>query len=232
MIKAVAGGGGRGMRAAHNEVSLVQGLSTARGTEAEKAFGNAESLHREADRESAPHRISDHGRQPWQHRASRRTRLLDPAAQPEGDRRMPVAVADAALRKKMGNAAVKLAESVGYQNAGTMEFLVDQRQALLLHRNEHRIQVEHTITEEVYGCDLVKEQIQHRRGREALAARRRDRKPACTPSNAGSTPRIRRNNFQPVAGRDRSSTTRRADAAFGSIRMPTLATPCRRTTTR
>jgi acetyl-CoA carboxylase biotin carboxylase subunit len=63
------------------------------------------------------------------------------------------------LRKRMGQAAVRLAESVGYVNAGTIEFLVDQHGPLLLHRDEHPHQVEHTITEEVYGCDLVKEQI-------------------------------------------------------------------------
>jgi biotin carboxylase len=63
------------------------------------------------------------------------------------------------LRKKMGNAAVKLAKSVGYENAGTIEFLVDQDRNFYFIEMNTRIQVEHTITEEVYGCDLVKEQI-------------------------------------------------------------------------
>src|SRR2546429_9253446 len=63
------------------------------------------------------------------------------------------------LRKKMGHAAIKLAESVGYQNAGTMEFLVDNEGHYYFIEMNTRIQVEHTITEEVYGCDLVKEQI-------------------------------------------------------------------------
>jgi acetyl-CoA carboxylase biotin carboxylase subunit len=65
----------------------------------------------------------------------------------------------AGLRKKMGNAAVKLAKSVGYENAGTIEFLVDQDRYFYFIEMNTRIQVEHTITEEVYGCDLVKEQI-------------------------------------------------------------------------
>jgi acetyl-CoA carboxylase biotin carboxylase subunit len=59
----------------------------------------------------------------------------------------------------MGNAAVKLAKSVGYQNAGTIEFLVDDDRHFYFIEMNTRIQVEHTITEEVYGCDLVKEQI-------------------------------------------------------------------------
>ena len=63
------------------------------------------------------------------------------------------------LRKKMGNAAVKLAKSVGYENAGTIEFLVDQDRHFYFMEMNTRIQVEHTVTEEVYGCDLVKEQI-------------------------------------------------------------------------
>src|SRR5947199_8293890 len=63
------------------------------------------------------------------------------------------------LRKKMGNAAVKLVKSVGYENAGTIEFLVDQNKHFYFMEMNTRIQVEHTITEEVYACDLVKEQI-------------------------------------------------------------------------
>jgi acetyl-CoA carboxylase biotin carboxylase subunit len=63
------------------------------------------------------------------------------------------------LRKKMGNAAVKLAKSVGYENTGTIEFLVDDEGHFYFMEMNTRLQVEHTITEEVYGCDLVKEQI-------------------------------------------------------------------------
>jgi acetyl-CoA carboxylase biotin carboxylase subunit len=63
------------------------------------------------------------------------------------------------LRKRIGHAAVKLAEAVDYTNAGTMEFLVDQEGHYYFIEMNTRIQVEHTITEEVYGCDLVKEQI-------------------------------------------------------------------------
>jgi acetyl-CoA carboxylase biotin carboxylase subunit len=63
------------------------------------------------------------------------------------------------LRKRMGAAAVKLAQAVGYQNAGTIEFLVNREGHYYFIEMNTRIQVEHTVTEEVYGCDLVKEQI-------------------------------------------------------------------------
>ena len=64
------------------------------------------------------------------------------------------------LRAKMGAAAIKLAEKVGYANAGTIEFLVDDDGNFYFMEMNTRIQVEHPITEEVYGCDLVKQQIQ------------------------------------------------------------------------
>jgi acetyl-CoA carboxylase biotin carboxylase subunit len=64
-----------------------------------------------------------------------------------------------ALRKKMGAASVKLAQTVGYQGAGTMEYLVDDKGNFYFMEMNTRIQVEHTITEEAYGIDLVKEQI-------------------------------------------------------------------------
>lgn len=72
---------------------------------------------------------------------------------------MSIALNDRGLRKKMGHACIKLAHAVGYQNAGTMEFLVDKSGHFYFMEMNTRIQVEHTITEEVYGCDLVKEQI-------------------------------------------------------------------------
>ena len=82
------------------------------------------------------------------------------------------AASTAGLRKKMGDAAVKLAKSVGYENAGTMEFLVDNEGHYYFIEMNTRIQVEHTITEEVYGCDLVKEQIRIAAGRASLTTRR------------------------------------------------------------
>jgi acetyl-CoA carboxylase, biotin carboxylase subunit len=158
MIKAVAGGGGRGMRMAHNEPSLIAGYHSAR-HEAEKAFGNAEVYLEKLI--VNPHHIEfqimadSHGH--TVHLGER-----DCSIQRRNQKvieECPSPLMTASLRKKMGAAAVKLANSVGYQNAGTIEFLVDDKGHYFFIEMNTRIQVEHTITEEVYGCDLVKEQI-------------------------------------------------------------------------
>jgi acetyl-CoA carboxylase biotin carboxylase subunit len=158
MIKAVAGGGGRGMRVAHNEPSLLTGFHAAR-MEADKAFGNP-AVYMEKFIVS-PHHIEfqvigdSHGTmvQLGERDCSiqrRNQKVIEECPSP---------FMTPALRKKMGNAAVKLAKSVGYENAGTIEFLVDQERNFYFIEMNTRIQVEHTVTEEVYGCDLVKEQI-------------------------------------------------------------------------
>src|SRR5216110_1712736 len=158
MIKATAGGGGRGLRTAHNEPSLKSAFHSAR-HEAEKAFGN-EQVYIEKLIVN-PHHIEfqvvadEHGR--TVHLGER-----DCSIQRRNQKvieECPSPLVSPGLRKKMGHAAVKLAESVGYQNAGTMEFLVDDKGHYYFLEMNTRIQVEHTITEEVYGCDLVKEQI-------------------------------------------------------------------------
>jgi acetyl-CoA carboxylase, biotin carboxylase subunit len=158
MIKAVAGGGGRGMRMAHNEPSLITGFHSAR-HEAEKAFGNAEVYIEKLI--VNPHHIEfqimadEHGH--VVHLGER-----DCSVQRRNQKvieECPSPIMSPGLRKKMGAAAVKLAKSVGYQNAGTIEFLVDDHQKFYFIEMNTRIQVEHTITEEAYGCDLVKEQI-------------------------------------------------------------------------
>ncbi|MEY2547324.1 MAG: acetyl-CoA carboxylase, biotin carboxylase subunit [Verrucomicrobiota bacterium] len=158
MIKAVAGGGGRGMRVAHNEPSLQAGYHAAR-MEAEKAFGNGDVYMEKFI--VSPHHIEfqivadSHGH--IVHLGER-----DCSIQRRNQKvieECPSPLMTPALRKKMGNAAIKLAKSVGYENVGTMEFLVDQHRHFYFIEMNTRIQVEHTITEEVYGCDLVKEQI-------------------------------------------------------------------------
>ncbi len=158
MIKAIAGGGGRGMRAAHNEASLVSAFHAAR-MEAEAAFGNGAVYIEKLI--INPHHIEfqimadSHGH--VVHLGER-----DCSIQRRNQKvieECPSPLMTDSLRKKMGNAAVKLAERVGYVNAGTMEFLVDDTGHFYFIEMNTRIQVEHTITEEVYGCDLVKEQI-------------------------------------------------------------------------
>jgi acetyl-CoA carboxylase biotin carboxylase subunit len=158
MIKASAGGGGRGMRMAHNEPSLKSAFHSAR-HEAEKAFGN-EQVYIEKLIVN-PHHIE------FQIVADKHGHTIhlgerDCSIQRRNQKvieECPSPLMTPGLRKKMGNAAVKLAKSVGYENAGTIEFLVDQYRHFYFIEMNTRIQVEHTITEEVYGCDLVKEQI-------------------------------------------------------------------------
>ena len=146
------------MRAAHNESSLITGFHSAR-MEAEKAFGNPDVYIEKLI--VNPHHIEfqivadSHGR--MIHLGER-----DCSIQRRNQKvieECPSPIMNSGLRKKMGNAAVKLAKSVGYENTGTIEFLVDDEGHFYFMEMNTRLQVEHTITEEVYGCDLVKEQI-------------------------------------------------------------------------
>ncbi len=158
MVKAAAGGGGRGMRVAHNEPSLLSAFRSAR-HEAEKAFGNGQVYLEKLI--VNPHHIE------FQIMADSHGRIIhlgerDCSIQRRNQKiieECPSPLMTPALRKKMGQAAVKLAKAVGYENAGTIEFLVDEERHFYFMEMNTRIQVEHTITEEVYGCDLVKEQI-------------------------------------------------------------------------
>jgi acetyl-CoA carboxylase, biotin carboxylase subunit len=158
MIKAVAGGGGRGMRQAHNDVSLVQGFNAAK-AEAEKAFNNG-ALYLEKLIEN-PHHIE------FQILADKNGKTVhigerDCSIQRRNQKLLeeaPSPFITPAVRKAMGRAAIKLAQAVQYENAGTLEFLVDDKQNFYFMEMNTRIQVEHPVTEEVYGIDLVKEQI-------------------------------------------------------------------------
>ena len=158
MIKAVAGGGGRGMRQAHNDVSLVQGFNAAK-AEAEKAFNNG-ALYLEKLIEN-PHHIE------FQILADKNGKTVhigerDCSIQRRNQKLLeeaPSPYITPAVRKAMGRAAIKLAHAVEYENAGTLEFLVDDKQNYYFMEMNTRIQVEHPVTEEVYGVDLVKEQI-------------------------------------------------------------------------
>lgn len=159
MIKAVAGGGGRGMRIAHDETTLIQGFHGAR-LEAEKAFGNG-AVYIEKFIVN-PHHIEfqivgdSHGQ--IVHLGER-----DCSLQRRNQKiveECPSPLMSPELRDKMGKASIALAETVGYSNVGTMEYLVDDDGNYYFMEMNTRIQVEHPITEEVYGCDLVKQQIQ------------------------------------------------------------------------
>ncbi|MBN8249346.1 MAG: acetyl-CoA carboxylase biotin carboxylase subunit [Verrucomicrobia bacterium] len=162
MIKAVAGGGGRGMRVAHNDVAMVKAYHTAR-TEAEKAFGNS-GVYIEKFIENPHHiefQILGDTKGNLIHLGERdcsiqrrNQKLIEETPSPYFERRE-----FRGLRAKMGKAALKIAELAGYTNAGTVEFIADEQGNFYFLEVNKRIQVEHPITEEVTGVDLVKQQI-------------------------------------------------------------------------
>lgn len=161
MIKAIAGGGGRGMRVAHNDVSLVKGYHAAR-SEAEKAFGNS-NVYIEKFIENPRHiefQILADARGNIMHLGERdcsiqrrNQKLVEETPSPLIENKFKD------LRKRIGRAAVRIAEEAHYVNAGTVEFMVDEQGNFYFLEMNKRIQVEHPITEEVTGVDLVKQQI-------------------------------------------------------------------------
>ena len=158
IIKAVAGGGGRGMRIAHNDVSFAKEYHVAK-SEAEKSFNNgAVYIEKYIER---PRHIEfqilgdSHGK--IVHLGERdcsvqrrHQKLIEESPSP---------FLNADLRKKMGKAAIRAAAAAEYENAGTIEFLVDAKGHFYFIEMNTRIQVEHPVTEEVTGIDLIKEQI-------------------------------------------------------------------------
>jgi len=172
MIKAAAGGGGRGMRIAHNDISLKNMLSLAR-TEANAAFKNP-AVYIEKAIEGARHVevqvLADHygnvihlGERDCSIQR-RFQKLIEETPSPGIDND---------LREKLTRAAVRLARAVGYTNAGTVEFLVDPRGDYYFIEMNTRLQVEHPITEQVTGVDLVKEQLRIAAGEKLSLQQRR-----------------------------------------------------------
>ncbi len=158
IIKAAAGGGGKGMRVCHNDVRLISALLTAQ-REAEAAFGNPDvyiEKYIEKPRHIEFQILGDsHGHIVYLGERDctiqrRHQKLIEETPSPALDNK---------LRKKMGDVAVKCAKSIGYINAGTIEFLLDEDKSFYFMEMNTRIQVEHPITEAVTGIDLVKEQI-------------------------------------------------------------------------
>lgn len=158
IIKAAAGGGGKGMRVAHNDVRLVSALMAAQ-AEAEAAFGNSEvyiEKYLEDPRHVEIQLAADHhghvvnlGERDCSIQR-RHQKLIEETPSP---------AVDPKLRKRMGETAVRGAKSVGYTSLGTMEFLLDRRGTFYFMEMNTRIQVEHPVTEEVTGVDLIQEQI-------------------------------------------------------------------------
>jgi acetyl-CoA carboxylase, biotin carboxylase subunit len=158
IIKASAGGGGKGMRLVNKESELSESLRMAK-SEAMAAFGD-DSVYVEKYIES-PHHIE------FQILADRHGNVIHLCERECSVQRRhqkvveesPSPIMNPKLRETMGNAAVELAKSVDYENAGTVEFLVDDKGNYYFLEMNTRLQVEHPITEHVIGLDLVKEQI-------------------------------------------------------------------------
>ena len=158
IIKAAAGGGGKGMRICHNEVTLRSSFSIAQ-NEAEANFGRpdvyiekyiTEPRHIEFQIVADNHGHCVHLGERDCSIQRRHQKLLEECPSP---------ALDSKLRKKMGEAAVKAARSVNYRGVGTIEFLLDSNGSFYFMEMNTRIQVEHPVTEMVTGFDIVKEQI-------------------------------------------------------------------------
>lgn len=163
IIKATAGGGGRGMKIVHSPATLPNAFATAR-AEAQAGFGNPEvyiEKYCEEPRHVEIQVLGDkHGNviHLGERDCSiqrRHQKLLEEA---------PSTISTPELRKTMGDAAVRAAKAVGYSSAGTMEFLVDKQNNFYFMEMNTRVQVEHPVTEMVTGVDIVREQIRSAAG--------------------------------------------------------------------
>ncbi|MDF2822316.1 MAG: acetyl-CoA carboxylase, biotin carboxylase [Clostridiales bacterium] len=158
MLKASAGGGGRGMRIVWKEEEIENAFDSA-STEALNAFGDG-SMYMEKYIENPRHiefQIIGDSKGNVVHLGERdcslqrrHQKVLEEAPSP---------FLSETLRKQMGDFAIKAAKSVNYENAGTIEYIVDKNQRFYFIEMNTRIQVEHPITEMVTGIDLIKEQI-------------------------------------------------------------------------
>ncbi len=158
MLKAAAGGGGKGMRLVHAPEQLRYSLEAAR-SEAERSFGDSEVYIEKAlvnPRHIEMQVLADeHGNTVYlgERECSlqrRHQKVLEEAPSP---------IVDAGMRRRMGEVAVRVAQAANYTNAGTVEFLVDEKKNFYFLEMNTRLQVEHPITELITGLDLVHLQI-------------------------------------------------------------------------
>ena len=163
IIKATAGGGGRGMKIVHSQATLPNAFATAR-AEAQSGFGNPDvyiEKYCEQPRHVEIQILADkHGNviHLGERDCSiqrRHQKLLEEA---------PSTISTPELRAAMGDAAVKAAAAVGYNSVGTVEFLVDKQNNFYFMEMNTRVQVEHPVTEMVTGVDIVREQIRSAAG--------------------------------------------------------------------
>ncbi len=199
MIKATAGGGGRGMRLVRSAAELPASYQAAR-SEAGAAFGNAEVYmekfvdgprHVEVQILADTHGNLVHLGERECSVQRRHQKLLEespsPALTPE-------------LRDAMGRAAVALCRQAGYVNAGTVEFLVDRQRNFYFMELNARVQVEHPVTEMVTGVDIVQEQIRVAAG-EPLSFRQEDIRPVGAAIECRINAEDSRHGFRPSCGR-------------------------------
>lgn len=158
ILKAKAGGGGKGMRVCHSDVRLVSALLTAQ-AEAEAAFGNSE-IYIEKFMEKPRHievqiAADNYGNVVYLGERDcsiqrRHQKIIEETPSPAVNNR---------LRRKLGELSIKGVKSIDYHSVGTMEFLLDRKGDFHFMEMNTRIQVEHPVTEETTGIDLVKLQI-------------------------------------------------------------------------
>ena len=158
MLKASAGGGGKGMRAVWNKEDLKDAWDSAR-QESKAAFGN-DDMYMEKLIEEPRHieiQIIGDSKGNACHLSERDCSIQ--RRHQKLTEEVPSPFMTTALRKKMGEAAVKASEFIKYEGAGTVEFLVDKHRNFYFMEMNTRIQVEHPVTEQVINFDLIREQI-------------------------------------------------------------------------
>ena len=199
MLKASAGGGGRGLRLCRSQEDLHKYFDMAR-SESLKAFGKDDvylEKYIEAPRHIEFQILADNygntvhlGERDCSIQR-RHQKLIEVAPSP---------FMDSDMRKKMGEDAVRAAKTVGYTNAGTVEFLVDKNKNYYFLEMNTRIQVEHTITEEITGIDIVKEMIKIAAG-EKLSVTQDNIEISGSAIECRINAEDPRNNFLPTTGR-------------------------------
>ena len=158
IIKAAAGGGGRGMKLVHTAASFGNAFHTAK-NEAQAAFGNGDvyiEKYCEAPRHIEIQIMADkYGNVIYLGERDcsiqrRHQKILEEAPSP---------VLDERLRRSMGESAIKIARAISYSNVGTVEFLLDKNMRYYFMEMNTRVQVEHPVTEMITGIDIIKEQV-------------------------------------------------------------------------
>ncbi len=199
IIKATAGGGGRGMRICHNDVRLISALMTAQ-AEAEIAFGVPDvyiEKYIEEPRHIEFQVLADHysnavhlGERDCSIQR-RHQKLLEESPSP---------ALDSKLRKKIGELVIKGVKTANYRSVGTMEFLLDKNNNFYFMEMNTRIQVEHPVTEMITGIDLIKEQIRIATG-EKLKLHQDDIKMEGAAIECRINAEDPQNNFMPCPGK-------------------------------